>query len=79
MTEPIFCPFCGKTEKIYVSRYQSEGHWVSTVGCSACNATGPVGNAEAEAISKWNERYVAVEEAAPAKRRGGRRKKGETA
>ena len=73
MNEPIFCPFCGKTEKIYISRYQSEGHWVSTVGCSGCNATGPVGKTEAEAVVLWNERYVAVEEQ-PVTRRGRRRK-----
>ena len=73
MEEPIFCPFCGHSDKTYISKYQSNGSWVYTVGCSLCSSTGPVGKTEDEAVEGWNQRFVAVGD-----QRRRRRKKGET-
>lgn len=58
------CPFCGKTESLYVYK-EMPFAWSSYVGCTlvdhGCGACGPIGESREEAIELWN-RFAYLQE-----------------
>ena len=54
------CPFCGRTEFLYVDIYHYDGELGACVECTECIATGPVGKSKLQAVDAWNRRVIGV-------------------